>query len=161
VSIKCRCAVSSDPQSKVLRSQQNEEIMQMRSPTLRSRSPWHSFSYDERLPTAHSTRCWNSCNNRLLSPSYALLCKHKEALKPSLYVDNQAAIAMVNERKPTPHSRHIHIQHFAIQEWRAAGDIELHHIPDTINASDQATKALGWTLHSRHVRQSMGHHRPH
>jgi phage antirepressor YoqD-like protein len=26
-----------------------------------------------------------------------------------LYVDNQAAIAMVNERKPTPHSRHIHI----------------------------------------------------
>jgi hypothetical protein len=81
--------------------------------------------------------------------------------KPTpLYVDNQAAIAMVNERKPTPRSRHIHIQHFAIQEWRAAGDIELHHIPGTINASDQATKALGWTLHSRHVRRSMGHHHP-
>jgi hypothetical protein len=56
--------------------------------------------------------------------------------KPTpLYVDNQAAIAMVNEQKPTPRSRHIHIQHFAIQEWRAAGDIELHHIPGTINAS--------------------------
>jgi hypothetical protein len=71
-----------------------------------------------------------------------------------LYVDNQAAIAMVNERKPTPCSQHIHIQHFAIQEWRADGDIELHHIPGTINASDQATKALGWTLHSCHVRRS-------
>ncbi len=63
--------------------------------------------------------------------------------KPTaLYVDNQAAITMVNERKPTPCSSHIHIQHFAIQEWRAAGDIELHHIPGTINTSDQATKAL-------------------
>jgi hypothetical protein len=26
--------------------------------------------------------------------------------------------------------------------------------------SNQAMKALGWTLHSRHVRWSMGHHRP-
>jgi hypothetical protein len=81
--------------------------------------------------------------------------------KPTpLYVDNQAANAMVNERKPTPRSRQIHIQHFAIQEWRATGDIELHHIPCTINARDQATKALGWTLHSHHVRRSMGHHHP-
>jgi hypothetical protein len=79
--------------------------------------------------------------------------------KPTaLYFDNQAAIAMVNEWKPTPRSQHIHIQHFAIQEWRATGDIELHHIPGTKNASDQATKALGWTLHSHHVCQSLGHH---
>ncbi len=33
---------------------------------------------------------------------------------------------MVNEWKPTPHFWHISIQHFAIQVWRAAGDIELH-----------------------------------
>jgi hypothetical protein len=77
-----------------------------------------------------------------------------------LYVDNEAAIAMVNERKPTPRSRHIDIQHFAIQEWRAAGDIEMHHIPGIINPSDQATKPLGWALHSRHVHRSMGHHQP-
>jgi hypothetical protein len=84
-----------------------------------------------------------------------------EQVKPTpLYVDNQAAIAMVNENKPTPRSRHVDIQHFAIQEWRAAGEVELHHIPGTINPSDQATKALGWTLHSRHARRSMGHHRP-
>jgi hypothetical protein len=82
-------------------------------------------------------------------------------LKPTpLYVDNQAAIAMVNERKPTPRSRHIDIQHFAIQEWRAAGEVELHHIPGVINPSDQTTKPLGWALHSRHVHRSMGHHRP-
>ena len=77
-----------------------------------------------------------------------------------LYVDNQAAIAMVNERKPTTRSRHIDIQHFAIQEWRAAGDVILHHIPGVINPSDQATKPLGWALLSRHARRSMGHHRP-
>ena len=81
--------------------------------------------------------------------------------KPTpLYVDNQAAIAMINERRPTPRSRHIDIQHFAIQEWRAAREIEMHHIPGVINPSDQATKALGWTLLLRHVRRSMGHHRP-
>jgi hypothetical protein len=65
-----------------------------------------------------------------------------------LYMDNEAAIAMINERKPTTRSRHIDIQHFAIQEWRRRGDIVMHHIPGIINPSDQATKALGWTLHS-------------
>ena len=34
----------------------------------------------------------------------------------SLHIDNQAAVAMINERKPTPRSCHIDIQHFAIQE---------------------------------------------
>lgn len=82
-------------------------------------------------------------------------------LQPTpLCADNQAAIAVVNERKPTPRSRHIDIQHFAIQEWQAAGDIVMHHIPGVINPSDQAAKALGWALHSRHIRRSMGHRRP-
>jgi len=75
-----------------------------------------------------------------------------------IYVDNKAAIAMVNENKPTTRSRHIDIQHFAIQEWRARGEIVLHHIPGIINCSDAGTKALGWTLHSRHVRRSLGHY---
>jgi hypothetical protein len=77
-----------------------------------------------------------------------------------LYMDNEAAIAMINERKPTTRSRHIDIQPFAIQEWRQRGDIVMHHIPGIINPSDQATKALGWTLHSRHARRSMGHYQP-
>jgi hypothetical protein len=75
-------------------------------------------------------------------------------------MDNEAAIAMINERKPTTRSCHIDIQHFAIQEWRQRGDIIMHHIPGIINPSDQATKALGWTLHSQHARRSMGHYQP-
>ena len=74
-----------------------------------------------------------------------------------LYEDNMAAIAMINECKPTPRSRHIDIQHFAIQEWQQRGIIVMHHIPGVINVADQATKALSWTLHSRHARRSMGH----
>jgi hypothetical protein len=62
-------------------------------------------------------------------------------------MDNEAAIAMINECKPTTRSRHIDIQHFAIQEWHQCGAIVMHHIPGIINPSDQATKALGWTLH--------------
>ena len=69
-----------------------------------------------------------------------------------LYMDNQAAIAMVNECWPMTRSHHIDIQHFTIQEWHMAGDIELHHIPGVINVSDATMKPLGWMLHSRDVR---------
>jgi hypothetical protein len=37
----------------------------------------------------------------------------------TLYEDNAAAILMINASRPTPRSRHIDIQHFAIQEWKA------------------------------------------
>ena len=76
-----------------------------------------------------------------------------------LLVDNEAAIAMVNESRPTPRARHIEIQHFAIQEWRNKGDIVLRHCPGILNVSDDLTKALGWVLHSRHARRSMGHYK--
>ena len=76
----------------------------------------------------------------------------------SVYVDNQAAIAMVNEDRPTPRARHIDIQHFAIQEWRKRGVVTLHHIPGVINPSDAATKPLGWILHKRHVLRMMGYY---
>ena len=85
-----------------------------------------------------------------------------DALRPGatpLFVDNQAAIAMVNESRPTPRARHIEIQHFAIQEWRNKGDIVLRHCPGVINLSDDMTKALGWVLHSRHARRGMGHYK--
>jgi hypothetical protein len=75
-----------------------------------------------------------------------------------LYEDNMAAIAMINECRPTPRARHIDIQHFAIQEWRRRGIITMRHIPGVVNVADQATKALPWTLHSRHARRSMGHY---
>jgi hypothetical protein len=34
-----------------------------------------------------------------------------------LYEDNEAAIAMINESRPTPCVRHLDTQYFAIQEW--------------------------------------------
>ena len=76
-----------------------------------------------------------------------------------LYIDNQAALAMINESRPTPRARHIEIQHFAIQEWRNAGDIIMKHIPGVINPSDDFTKPLGWALHGRHARRCMGHYK--
>ncbi len=77
-----------------------------------------------------------------------------------LYEDNQAAIAMINENKPTPRSRHIDIQWFAINEWRRNKEIILRFIPGVINVADQGTKPLSWVLLSRHVRRAMGHHDP-
>jgi hypothetical protein len=75
-----------------------------------------------------------------------------------LYEDNLAAIAMINQKKPTSRSRHIDIQYFAIQEWKRRGLIVMRHIPGVINVADQVTKALSWVLHSRHARRSMGHY---
>jgi hypothetical protein len=75
-----------------------------------------------------------------------------------LYIDNSAALAMINESRPTPRARHIEIQHFAIQQWVKSGDIRMVHLPGIINPSDGMTKALSWVLHSRHARRSMGHY---
>ena len=76
-----------------------------------------------------------------------------------LHEDNQAAIAMINERKPTPRSGHIDIQHFEIQEWQRNREIIMRYIPTTINPMDQATMNLGWTLpHARHAHRLMGHY---
>ena len=67
-----------------------------------------------------------------------------------IYDDNKSAIQMINARVPTDRSRHIDIQHFAIQDWKDAGDIIMHHI--------LLTKPLGWILHERHARRLMGHY---
>ena len=77
-----------------------------------------------------------------------------------LYCDNQSAINMVNAKIPTDRSRHILIQHFAIQDWKDDGDIVMRFISGVINPSDDLTKPLGWVLHSRHARRLMGHYPP-
>jgi hypothetical protein len=84
----------------------------------------------------------------------------QQPLPTIIYEDNRAAIAMVNSSKPTPRSRHIDVQHFAIQEWKQKQLILLEHIPGIISPPDALTKALSWVLHSRHVRRMMGHHGP-
>ena len=76
-----------------------------------------------------------------------------------LYIDNEAALNVINERRPTPRARHVEIQHFAIQEWRAAGDIIMRHLPGVINSSDALTKAVTTVLHHRHSRRAMGHYK--
>ncbi len=75
-----------------------------------------------------------------------------------LYEDNLAAILMINASRPTPRSRHIDIQHFAIQEWKSNVVIICCPIPGIINPADALTKALGTSLHFRHVRHLMGHY---
>jgi hypothetical protein len=80
-------------------------------------------------------------------------------LRPTtLFEDNAAAILMVNASRPTPRARHIDIQHFALQELKAANEIVLSHIPGVVNSADSLTKSLGSTLHHRHVRRLMGHY---
>jgi hypothetical protein len=83
-----------------------------------------------------------------------------QASPTPLYCDNQSAINMVNAKIPTDRSRHILIQHFAIQDWKDNGDIVMRFIPGVLNPSDDLTKPLGWVLHSRHARRLMGHYPP-
>jgi hypothetical protein len=75
-----------------------------------------------------------------------------------LYEDNEAAIAMVNENRPTPRVRHLETQYFAIQEWHHTGFIQMFHIPGMINPADQQTKPLASRLHNHHIHRIMGHH---
>ncbi len=90
------------------------------------------------------------------------ILKELDSLRPGptrLLIDNVAALHMINEDRPTPRARHIEIQHFAIQEWRKQGDLVMEHLSGVLNPSDDLTKPLGWVLHSRHARRSMGHYR--
>jgi len=75
-----------------------------------------------------------------------------------MYCDNQSAINMINAHVPTEHSRHIDIQHFAIQDWKESGAIVMEFISGVINPSDDLTKPLGWVLHNRHSHRIMGHY---
>jgi hypothetical protein len=84
----------------------------------------------------------------------------KQGEPTMLYEDNQAVINIVNHSQPTSRTRHVAIQTFAIQEWRARKEIKLDYISTETNVADGLTKGLGWTLHSRHARRAMGHHRP-
>jgi hypothetical protein len=76
----------------------------------------------------------------------------------TLFEDNAAAILMVDASRPTPRARHIDIQHFALQEWKANQEIVLSHILGVVNSAVSLTKSLGSTLHHRHVRRRMGHY---
>jgi hypothetical protein len=109
----------------------------------------HEFYSDLRVQSLHAA----------LYLCYVLQELELTETEPTLlYIDNQMAMHMINDNKPTPCSRHIDIQHFAIQEWRDEGILKVVHIPGVLNPSDAATKALASQLHQRHVRQLMGHH---
>ena len=80
-----------------------------------------------------------------------------ELLPTPIYEDNKSAIKIINNNIPTPHTRHLELQFFAIQDWVDDGTIIMKHIKGILNPSDAMTKPLGWVLHSRHVRRFMGH----
>jgi Reverse transcriptase (RNA-dependent DNA polymerase) len=86
---------------------------------------------------------------------------HVEQTGPTIiYEDNMAAIAMVNSAKPTPRSRHIDTQYYAIQHWKERRIVALSHIPGVLCPADALTKPLARILHHRHSRRLMGHYGP-
>ena len=64
---------------------------------------------------------------------------------------------MINNNIPTPRTGHMELRFFAIQDWVDDRTIIMQHIKGILNPSDAMTKPLGRVLHSRHVRQFMGH----
>ena len=97
---------------------------------------------------------WKVISNLLLPPAWPRLSSAKaakyfrcvlEELAASrkgvtlFYINNEAAIVMINENHPTTHARHIKIQHSAIQdmqEWQAKKELVMRHIPGIINPSN-------------------------
>jgi Reverse transcriptase (RNA-dependent DNA polymerase) len=77
-----------------------------------------------------------------------------------IYEDNKAAIAMINASKPTPRTRHIDTQYYAIQNWQKRGIVRMEHIAGTLCRADALTKPLSRILHHRHSRRLMGHYGP-
>jgi len=102
--------------------------------------------------------CHGSCSKDSKVPA---ICLEGPLLCTDSLQRQQAAIAMINQCKPTTCSCHINVQFFAIQEWHEQGDILMKHISGTLNMANDSTKALGWILHHWHAQHAMGHHWPH
>jgi hypothetical protein len=80
-----------------------------------------------------------------------------QARPTPIYEDNESIIKMVNAGRPTVRSRHIHIQHFAIQAWKQAGNIHLLHIPGIINPGSRSPcSPLDGTLWCRFSSYTLG-----
>lgn len=56
-----------------------------------------------------------------------------------LFIDNVAALQMINKNRPTLSARHIEPQHFAIQECLQKGDLIMEHLLGRIKSN--ATRA--------------------
>ena len=79
--------------------------------------------------------------------------------KPTLiFEDNAATIAIVNEGRPSPRTRHVKIQTFAVQSWSMEKLILLKKIHGTANPSDGGTKALDFVKFTRHFNRVNGAH---
>ena len=71
--------------------------------------------------------------------------------------DSTGAIQLA--QNPTQHSRtkHIDIKHHFIRERIETGDLGVYHVPGRENPADMMTKALDWTLFTKHRAKTMGH----
>ena len=74
-----------------------------------------------------------------------------------LYEDNNGATAMANAGKPTPHTRHIDIKFYSIQDWVERDLLVLLRIDTLVNTADHLTKPLSCILFYRHQDFYMGH----
>jgi len=77
-----------------------------------------------------------------------------------LYEDNQGALLMANAQRPTKRTRHMHVKHFAIQQWVAQDLLTMKRISTNDNYVDVLTKATGKTLFYRHMDYIQGYIKP-
>lgn len=75
-----------------------------------------------------------------------------------IFEDNAATIAIVNDGRPSPRTRHVKIQTFALQSWRMSSEIVLRKINGTANPADGGTKALDFVKFTRHFNRVNGAH---
>ena len=105
---------------------------------------WHSFNNPESMNGLHmKTMGLKMMNNPNWNKKRG---KKKSSIKHSglthSFIDNVAALHMINEKRPAPRAWHIDIQHFAIQEWCKKKDLTMEHLPGTLNPSD-ANHSMG------------------
>jgi len=60
----------------------------------------------------------------------------------NLHEDDKATMAIVNLGKPTPHTPHIAIQMFVVQDWQMDGFLILVKTHTNANAANTMTKCL-------------------
>ena len=73
-----------------------------------------------------------------------------------LYEDNVGSFLMADAVQPTPRTRHIDIEHFALLDWVEEDLIKLQKIATSLNSADNMTKQNSRILFHQHNNIIMG-----
>ena len=77
------------------------------------------------------------CRDVVKHPNHVIVALSALCPGPTCsFINDMAALHLINEKQPTTHAQHCDIQHFAMEEWCEKKEIVIEHFSGIVNLSD-------------------------